>query len=151
MLALGARLAQVAATGPDALYIWLCGALGAGKTTLARGVLRALGVRGAVRSPTFTLVETYTTERFEVVHLDLYRIDDAASIEGLGLRDHVREGTLWLVEWPQRGEAFIPRPDLVVTLVPGAADVREVQIEARSGAGRELLKRLDTSDTCQPY
>lgn len=148
-MALGARLGAASARVAGAFCIGLRGTLGAGKTTLARGLLRGLGVRGAVRSPTFTLVETYACGAREVVHLDLYRVGEAASIEGLGLRDYDRATTLWVIEWPERGGRYVPAPDLTVTLSDAAQGGRVARLVATSAAGRQVLGRLDTADSCQ--
>jgi len=94
--------------------VHLRGDLGAGKSTLARALLRALGVTGAIRSPTYTLVERYPVGDGDAVHLDLYRIGDPGELEFLGL--DAGEGTLWLVEWPERGASALPPADLDVAL-----------------------------------
>jgi len=115
--AVGARLARALprdAAGPLVLY--LQGELGAGKTTLARGLIQALGHAGAVRSPTFALLEHYALGDLTVVHLDLYRLEGAPDLEPLGLRDYALARHLWLVEWPERGGAALPASDLVATL-----------------------------------
>lgn len=105
----------LAASQPEHAVVYLRGDLGAGKSTLARAWLRALGVRGTVRSPTYTLVERYRLGAAdEALHLDLYRIGDAGELEFLGL-DEV-PAALWLVEWPERGADALPAPDLEVTL-----------------------------------
>jgi tRNA threonylcarbamoyladenosine biosynthesis protein TsaE len=111
-----ARLgAALAATRPAHAVVHLLGDLGAGKSTLARALLRALGVQGAIKSPTYTLVERYPLSAGgEAWHLDLYRIGDAGELEFLGLDGD--EVTLWLVEWPDRGRGGLPAPDLVVEL-----------------------------------
>jgi len=108
---LGAWLAQ---TRPPRAIVYLRGDLGAGKSTLARALLRALGVTGAIRSPTYTLVERYPVGDGDAVHLDLYRIGDPGELEFLGL--DAGEGTLWLVEWPERGASSLPPADLDVVL-----------------------------------
>lgn len=116
-------------------HVHLQGDLGAGKTTLVRGMLRALGYTGAVRSPTYTLMEPYVLAEREVLHLDLYRLADPEELEYLGLREQSGGGTLWLVEWPERGRGWLPVPDLVVNLaqqLPG----RRVTL---SGLGLEHL------------
>ncbi|MEZ0470386.1 tRNA (adenosine(37)-N6)-threonylcarbamoyltransferase complex ATPase subunit type 1 TsaE [Luteimonas salinilitoris] len=105
----------LAATQPAHAVVHLRGDLGAGKSTLARAWLRALGVVGTVRSPTYTLVERYPLGAAgEALHLDLYRIGDAGELEFLGL-DEV-PAALWLVEWPERGAGALPQPDLEVAL-----------------------------------
>ncbi len=97
--ALGARLADVC-TVP--MLIFLEGDLGAGKTTLARGFLRGLGHRGAVKSPTYTLIEPYEIDGRKVYHLDLYRVADPAELDYLGLREMLAEEAVLLIEWPER-------------------------------------------------
>jgi len=111
--ALGARLLGVR-PDPDApcQVVFLSGELGAGKSTFARGVLRALGAQGPIKSPSYTLVETYALPEVNAVHLDLYRLIDPAELEHLGLADYHRPGFLWLIEWPERGVDRLPAPDL---------------------------------------
>jgi tRNA threonylcarbamoyladenosine biosynthesis protein TsaE len=151
--ALGAALARALPPQPAAaLVLALEGELGAGKTTLARGLLRALGAQGTVRSPSYTLVEPYELPPWQVLHLDLYRVGDASELELLGLRDALQPGSLWLVEWPERGAGHLPPADLYLRLsepaavaaVPseGGPDERLVQLEARSEAGRSWLAAL---------
>jgi tRNA threonylcarbamoyladenosine biosynthesis protein TsaE len=109
------RLARLLAdTAPTPAVVHLRGDLGAGKSTLARGWLRALGVTGAIRSPTYTLVERYPVPAGEALHLDLYRIGDGAELEFLGLDD--TDAALWLVEWPERGGDSLPAADVQVGL-----------------------------------
>jgi tRNA threonylcarbamoyladenosine biosynthesis protein TsaE len=110
--ALGARLLGTPpARDAPCRVIELRGELGAGKSTFARGVLRALGVRGAIKSPSYTLLETYDLADAHAIHLDLYRLLDPAELENLGLPDYHRAGFLWLVEWPERGAGRLPAPD----------------------------------------
>lgn len=127
-LALGARLAQrLLVSGRGVVY--LHGDLGAGKTTLARGLLRAAGVTGTLRSPTYTLMEPYVVHGQAFLHLDLYRLVDPSEVENLGLRDFPPESTIWLVEWPERGAGFLPPADLEVRLFH-AGHGREALVEA---------------------
>jgi tRNA threonylcarbamoyl adenosine modification protein YjeE len=110
--ALGEEIAAVLVPGAA---VGLEGDLGAGKTTLARAILRALEVRESVPSPTFTLVQTYETKRFPVRHYDFYRIESEREIEELGLDDALAEGAA-LIEWPERAGALLPRSALRVAL-----------------------------------
>ena len=135
--ALGARLAQ---TLPVRAVVYLHGDLGAGKSTLARALLRALGVTGTIRSPTYTLVEQYPLATGGMaLHLDLYRIGDPGELEFLGLDP--TETRLWLVEWPERGQGGLPAADLdVVLAVEGEG--RRCQMQARSAIGEAWLDVL---------
>jgi len=111
--ALGARLLGARpAPGAPCRVVFLSGELGAGKSTFARGMLRALGAQGAIKSPSYTLVETYELPDANAVHLDLYRLIDPTELEHLGLADYHRPGFLWLIEWPERGAGRLPAPDL---------------------------------------
>lgn len=111
--ALGAKLLGTppAADSPPRV-ITLSGELGAGKSTFARGVLRALGAQGAIKSPSYTLIESYELPAVNVIHLDLYRLRDPDELENLGLADYHRPGFLWLIEWPERAEGRLPHADL---------------------------------------
>jgi tRNA threonylcarbamoyladenosine biosynthesis protein TsaE len=138
--ALGAALAR---TRPPQAVVHLHGDLGAGKSSLARALLRALGVTGAIRSPTYTLVERYRlAEGGEAWHLDLYRIGHPGELEFLGLDGG--EARLWLVEWPERGQGALPPADLVVHLAM-EGDGRRAELEPRSDVGRAWVARLTAS------
>lgn len=118
----------LAVTLPERAVMHLQGDLGAGKTTLARALLRALGVRGAIKSPTYTLIERYPVEGGEVAHLDLYRIADPEELSFLGLDELADSARLWLVEWPDRGLHFLPPADVQVRLsVAGSGRVAECE------------------------
>jgi tRNA threonylcarbamoyladenosine biosynthesis protein TsaE len=111
--ALGARqLSVLADAHAPCRVVTLSGDLGAGKSTFARGALRALGARGTIKSPSYTLLESYELPGAQVIHLDLYRLRDPEELENLGLADYYRPGHLWLVEWPERGGGRLPRADL---------------------------------------
>ncbi|MBJ7574484.1 tRNA (adenosine(37)-N6)-threonylcarbamoyltransferase complex ATPase subunit type 1 TsaE [Luteimonas sp. MC1828] len=139
--ATAALAAALAASQPPRAVVHLHGDLGAGKSTLARAWLRALGVTGAVRSPTYTLVERYPLAGGgEALHLDLYRIGDAGELEFLGLDDS--DARLWLVEWPERGLAALPRPDLVVSLAV-EGEGRRCRLDADTDGGVSWLAALD--------
>ena len=121
--------------------VHLTGELGAGKTTLTRGILRAYGHAGAVKSPTYTLVEPYALDGVLVHHFDLYRLGDPEELEFIGGRDLLAEDALCVIEWPERGEGWLPAPDLEVRL--RLADTgREALLAARSAHGRAVLERL---------
>jgi tRNA threonylcarbamoyl adenosine modification protein YjeE len=142
--AFGARLAAARPPGNAQATIYLSGDLGAGKTTLARGFLRACGITSAVRSPTYTLVEVYETPAVSVVHLDLYRLIDANELEPLGLREWARPGYVWLVEWPERAEDRLPFPDLSAVLT-GGESAHEINVEPRSALGESWLSAVENS------
>ena len=114
--ALAARLLGMLPSPGAPLVIELSGDLGTGKSTFARGVLRALGATGAIKSPSYTLLETYElppgNPSLTAVHLDLYRLNDPDELEHLGLADYHRTGFLWLVEWPEKAAGRLPRPDV---------------------------------------
>lgn len=114
--ALGARLALSMKREPGGV-VYLRGRLGAGKTTLARGWLRALGVGGSIRSPTYTLIEPYSLDDGrELLHLDLYRLKTPEELDGLGLDDYPPTHCWWLVEWPECGDGRLPPATLDIEL-----------------------------------
>lgn len=119
--------------------VFLEGDLGVGKTTFARALLVALGVGERIKSPTYSLVESYQAGALRVHHLDLYRIADAEELEWLGLADLLQDDMLMLVEWPRRALAALPSPDLELQLLH-AGDVRDLVIRARSARGRAWLE-----------
>ncbi len=137
-----ARFAEVlAASAPLPAVVHLHGDLGAGKSTLARAWLRALGVQGAIRSPTYTLVERYPLATGEALHLDLYRIGDGAELEFLGLDDV--DAALWLIEWPERAGDALPPADLRVALsIEGQG--RRCELRPGTAAGQAWLDRLQS-------
>ena len=147
--ATAALAARLAALQPRPAVVYLRGDLGAGKSTLARAWLRALGVSGTIRSPTYTLVERYPLAAGgEALHLDLYRIGDAAELEFLGLDEP--DAALWLVEWPDRGRGALPPADLQVGLAL-AGDGREARLAADSAAGTAWLEALSTTGGLRPF
>lgn len=137
-----ALAARLMACRPAWAVVYLEGGLGAGKSTLARAMLRTLGVKGAVRSPTYTLVERYFIPGGEAAHLDLYRLASAAELDFLGLDELAADATLWLVEWPERGKGVLPPADLHVHLAP-AGHGRKARLVSGTASGEAWLERLD--------
>jgi tRNA threonylcarbamoyladenosine biosynthesis protein TsaE len=138
MEALGGAIAS--ASSGD-VWIYLSGGLAAGKTTFARGFVRARGHVGAVKSPTFTLVESYELAGRLVHHFDLYRLADPEELDYIGLDEYFDSGADCLVEWPERGAGVLQVPDLDVSLeVVGS--VRRVRLVARSGQGNKILEEI---------
>ena len=152
-IALGAALGaavltmrgETAAVPSRAACIYLEGELGAGKTTLSRGLMHSLGHVGAVKSPTYTLVEPYQLEVGDVTHFDLYRLADPAELEFLGMQDYFEQSLLCLVEWPDRGAGFLPAADLRLQLVyqeVGEIFARQGMLRSHSERGKQILANL---------
>ena len=139
-LAFGAALAQALKPG---LVIFLMGDLGAGKTMLTRGVLRALGYGGKVKSPTYTLVELYTVSSLYLYHFDFYRFADPQEWEDAGFRDYFNAETVCLVEWPEKAGDFLPVPDLRIQLEV-EQNGRSLHVHAETEAGKQCLARLNS-------
>ena len=135
---LGAHLSHLCRPGTT---LYLDGELGSGKTTLVRGFLRSLHCDGAVRSPTYTLVENYATPQFPVFHFDLYRVRSVMELETMGLSDFFDGGAVCLVEWPGRGAGYLPAADITVRLQyadPG----RLAELNAGTPLGEDLMRML---------
>jgi tRNA threonylcarbamoyladenosine biosynthesis protein TsaE len=139
-LALGAALGRAASAGA---VIFLSGDLGAGKTTFSRGLLHGLGFVGAVKSPTYTLVEPYELPAITVYHFDLYRLHDPQELEYMGVRDYFEPGNLCLVEWPEKGGALLPEPDIFIA-IQVVESGRVAHLDARSAVGGLILGKLDS-------
>jgi tRNA threonylcarbamoyladenosine biosynthesis protein TsaE len=135
---LGARLASVLHGG---LKIYLSGELGAGKTTLVRGILRALGYRGRVKSPTFALVELYKVSRLDLYHFDFYRFKDSTEWVDAGFRDAFGTSAVCVVEWPERAAGELPTADVHIHL-GHANGGRRARLSAHTDEGRECLELL---------
>ena len=140
-VALARGLPAAVRTAQASAVVYLRGELGAGKTTCVRGLLRALGVTGLVRSPTYMLAETYELEGLTCIHVDLYRLQSPAEIEELGLRDLLGAGSLLLIEWPEKGARVLPAADLAADLVY-LGEARQARLSGRSILGSEWLKNL---------
>lgn len=141
-VALGAKMASALADGGN---VYLQGTLGAGKTTFCRGFLQSLGHSGAVKSPTYTLVEPYTLDGRRFFHFDLYRLGDPEELEFMGIRDYFKAGNVCLIEWPERGSGFLPEADLTVKVSPltiGETIGRAATISAQSPVGQLVVERL---------
>jgi tRNA threonylcarbamoyladenosine biosynthesis protein TsaE len=149
--ALGAALARAyPRTDRGSAVIYLHGELGAGKTTCVRSLLRALGVNGLIRSPTYTLVETYTLPDITCVHVDLYRLCGPLEVDGLGLRDYFESECLLLVEWPEKGGAALPAADIELTLTY-LENSRQCRLSATTVRGRRWLQTLEHDSSLTPY
>ena len=135
-LALGARLAEAIEPG---LVIYLHGDLGAGKTTLVRGLLHKLGHVGKVKSPTYTLVEPYVVSGLNLYHFDLYRFVDPEEWEASGFRDYFNAQSVCFVEWPERAGSLLPEPDLDIRLEPQEQGRKGV-MTANTDAGKRSLE-----------
>lgn len=144
MLRLGAALAN---SIPEfGLVVYLNGELGAGKTTLVRGFLRALGALQTIKSPTYTLVEPYELGKIKVYHFDLYRLTSPFELETIGVRDYFHEGAILLIEWPQKGASLLREPDLTLN-INIIQNGRFVEIKANNNRGNDALQTLARSFT----
>lgn len=141
--------AQASTVLPGAV-MYLQGDLGAGKTTCVRSLLRALGVTALVRSPTYTLVETYSVAALSCVHVDLYRLQSLTEVDELGLRDMIGPGCLMMVEWPEKGGVALPPADLDVVL-RYAGGARQAHLHAATPLGAEWLQKLGFDTSLVPY
>jgi len=140
------RLAAALAASPALRQacVELRGELGAGKTTLVRHLLRALGVSGRIKSPTYAVVEPYELPDFKLWHFDFYRFNDPREWEDAGFRDIFASPGLKLAEWPEKAGALLPRADLVIALEVQPDQSRRVTLTAQSATGEALLQGVDT-------
>lgn len=138
MVECGARLAAAIQPGT---VLYLEGDLGMGKTTLSRGILRGFGHPGAVKSPTYTLVEPYELEGLDIFHFDLYRLGDPEELEFMGIRDYFTARAICLIEWPARGAGVLPPADIVINIEREGAG-RLLQLGGHSARGDGTLARM---------
>ncbi len=127
--------------GTQALQIALSGDLGAGKTTISRGILSGLGHTGSVKSPTYTLVEPYELSLGRVCHFDFYRLIDPEELEYMGFRDYLAEACLCLIEWPERGQGFLPDADIEIGIIQ-AGEGRILSFKAGSNLGNQIIQAV---------
>jgi len=144
-LAFGEAIGRVVARLPalsSSLHANLMGDLGAGKTTLVRGVLRGMGYAGRVKSPTYPLLETYKAGDINLAHFDLYRLESPEAFVEAGFEEYFAGPGVRFVEWPDRGGAFLPEPDWAIRLKEHPAGGRDIVIDAQTSAGETLLGML---------
>ena len=137
-VALGQKIAQWIV---PPLTLYLTGDLGAGKTTFSRGIIQSLGHQGAVKSPTYTLVEPYEFANMDVFHFDLYRLSDPEELEFMGIRDYFTDRSVCLVEWPDNGHGLLPKADIHLHLRYKESQ-REIELQALSPAGQAILNKI---------
>lgn len=125
----------------NGVVIYLNGELGAGKTTLSRGMIQGLGHQGKVKSPTYTLVEEYHLQGKHIYHFDLYRLSDPEELEFMGIRDYFSDNSICLIEWAEKGQSLLAKPDLTVQITY-ADGGRHIELIACSAQGKEIINRL---------
>jgi len=138
------RLAErLAMACPKGMVIYLQGELGAGKSTFARAFIHALGFDGSVKSPTYSLLEVYAlADGFDVLHMDLYRLADAEEVAFLALDEYAQNAKVWLIEWPEKGQGYIPNADVLIRFSQ-QDNGRLLEFQAKNAIATACLKNLN--------
>ena len=140
-IAFAQKLATCAQVSPQAITIYLEGDLGAGKTTFARGFIQFFGF-DRVKSPTYSLVESYINEQISIHHFDCYRLSDPEELEYIGIREYAQPGHIQLIEWAELGKDIIAPADLVISIT-GEDSTRKLTLSANNDTGKQLLQCID--------
>ncbi|NQZ22380.1 MAG: tRNA (adenosine(37)-N6)-threonylcarbamoyltransferase complex ATPase subunit type 1 TsaE [Colwellia sp.] len=141
-IAMGKQLADIVKNSlKQGLVVYLYGDLGAGKTTLTRGFVQGMGHNGHVKSPTYTLVEPYELNDWQVYHFDLYRLSDPEELEYMGIRDYFADNCCCFIEWPEKGLGMIKAPDLQINLAY-SDEQRTLSVQAKTALGEQVLAEL---------
>ncbi|WP_426359550.1 tRNA (adenosine(37)-N6)-threonylcarbamoyltransferase complex ATPase subunit type 1 TsaE [Pseudocolwellia sp. HL-MZ19] len=141
-IAMGNTLAQLIKDElKKGIIVYLHGDLGAGKTTLTRGFVQGMGHKGNVKSPTYTLVEPYELNAWNVYHFDLYRLADPEELEYMGIRDYFGENSCCFIEWPEKGEGLLPKPDLIIT-IEYVGSQRQITLESKTELSQLLVDKM---------
>ena len=139
---LSRKLANCCAQLNSSFVIYLIGELGVGKTALAQGFIQSFGFE-RVKSPTYSLVESYQNEVINIHHMDCYRVNDPEELEYIGIRDYLLSGHLQLIEWPELGKGVIAKADISITL-SGDGNQRRINIQTHTTAGKQVTKCATT-------
>ncbi len=141
-IAMGNKLADIVQKSlKQGIVVYLYGDLGAGKTTLTRGFVQGMGHNGHVKSPTYTLVEPYELNEWQVYHFDLYRLSDPEELEYMGIRDYFADNCCCFIEWPEKGHGMIKAPDLQINLAY-SDEQRILSVQAKTALGTQVLTEL---------